>query len=725
MKAVPKSIRDAAATRVASTLQTQGASVRAAVDAGRPLDAEENTERKLRFIQRKVHVNRELASRIANYENPDALPLIPSQKAEAESLQGKTVDFVPVRFLDMARAASRSVARVAFSNRSPQGTGFMISPRLFLTNHHVISSVEEANTFVLEFDFEEDANLNKVAVTRFRLDPETLFLFDPTNDLDFAVIAVGKRLDGDRSLKDFGYLPLLTGQDKHIKAIYVNVIQHPEGRPKELVLRENRITGRTENTLIYGADTLRGSSGSPVFNDDWETIALHHWGSPERALLDTGDEVPSEGNEGIRISSIVQHLQAELENVSGEKASLLREAITPGFRHPSLYSGPFQERNTDVMLPEEERANKEATTSFKPGDTATWNIPLVVSVSLGAPSNVAPAVKIDKEDSTHEAEAFKFVPDPAYSNRRGYNPNFLGIDVPLPKLTAQQKTIAARNLKAKPGDDPFEVKYQHFSVVMNGKRRLPFFTAVNIDGASVVTINRKTGKVTKVEQPDDEEGAEAYETWYDDERIDSTKRSDQSLYSSSALKDFQRGHLVKRTDPSWGSAERALKGQADTFHFTNCAPQHKLFNPIRTRWAGVEDWISNGSDDEDLRVTVFCGPVLRADDPKRDYILVPREFWKVIARVENGELLATAILADQSDLLGGEESTGAEDLPPFPDKLPQDYQVTIAEIEELTDLDFGSLREHDTFTPGPEAISGPRRRRIEKLTDIQIHRRRD
>ena len=729
MKAAEERVRVAASARVASTMKTQRAAVSAAIKKGRPLDAEEDPEQKLRFIQRKVQVDRGLAARIANYEDPNRLPLTPTQKAEAESLQGNTTDFVPIRFLDIARAASRSVARVAFPNRSPQGTGFMISPRLFLTNHHVISSVEEARAYVLEFDFEEDANLNKLAGTRFRLDPEAFFLFDATDDLDFAVVAVGNRLDGDRSLEDFGYLPLLDTKDKHMKAIYVNVIQHPEGRPKELVVRENRITGRTANTLVYGADTLRGSSGSPVFNDDFEAIALHHWGSPERALLDNEPNVPTEGNEGIRISSIVTHLKTELENLNGDKASLLREAITPRFRHPSLYPQLLSERNTDTMSqPQNERADGTTTAPFKAGDTTSFTIPLVVSVSLGAPSNagaVAPAKKT-QTDTTGEAEGFKFVPDPKYSNRRGYNPNFLGVKVPLPKLTPEQKSVAARNLKAKAGDDPFEVKYQHFSVVMNGERRLAFHTAVNIDGAAVVRIDRDTGEIKEVEVPDDAEGAEAYETWYDDQRIDADKRSDQSLYSSSALSDFQRGHLVKRTDPSWGTANRAFKGQADTFHFTNCAPQHRGFNPNRKRWAGVEDWISKGSNDEDLRVTVFCGPVLRDDDPKFDYILVPREFWKVIVRVEDGELLATAILADQSDLLGGGESaSGAEDLPPFPTHLPKDYQVTIAEIEELTGLDFGTLREHDTFTDGSESISGRHPRQlIDKLDEIQIHPRR-
>ncbi len=728
MKPVPKSIERAVHRRLTQTSKSRKYS-RKAIDSGRPLDAEDDGERKLAFIQRCVSVDRRTASRIASYHDPDELPLTPAQRARAESLQGDSVDFVPIRFFDTGRAASHSVARVAFPDRSPQGTGFMVGPRLLLTNHHVISSMHEAREYVLEFNFEDDVNGERLPVTRFRLDPDTLFLSDPEDDLDFAVVAVGGRIDGAQDLDDFGFLPLLDIEDKHIKGMFVNVIQHPAGRPKELVVRENRIVARTANAVLYGADTLRGSSGSPVFNDDWEVIALHHYGTPYRALRDSDapPKLADEANEGIRISSIVQHLRAELPQLATAAASLVSAAINPPFRHPSLYRPEGLERSVRSMAKSVERSgNREAGLVLGSDGSATMTVPLVVSVRIGGQmtgANVGTYTDTPPEagiGSTESPEAFKFVPDPKYSNRRGYNRSFLGVKVDLPKLTEAQQNIAAKNLKAKAEDDPFEVKYQHFSVVTNGERRLPFFTAANIDGGSVVTIVRKTGVVSSVEKAGDE-SAEAYETWYDDERIAANQRSDQSLYDAPALKGFQRGHMVKRTDPSWGTVQKAFRGQADTFHFTNCAPQHEKFNPIRTRWAGVEDWITDGSDDEDMRVTVFTGPVLDDDDPARSYIKVPLSFWKIVVRVENGELLATGILADQSKFVLG-EAAGPEDLPPFPDKLPDEYQCTISEIEELTKLDFGPLRDHDTFEPGNEAAAS--RRRIRNFEDIQIRRRR-
>jgi endonuclease G len=724
MKAAPSSVARGASERIART-GSQQAEVQDAIRSDRPLDAEHDAQRKLAYIQQALKVNPNVAARVAAYEDPKALPLSPAQITKAESIQGRTVDFLKIGFLQSGRAAARSVARVAYGNRQPQGTGFMVSPRLFLTNHHVISTPAEAESFVLEFNYEEDMQLRTTPVTRFRLDPRQLFLFDDTDDLDFALVAVGSRLDGDGSLEEFGFLPLGNTIDKHMLGIFVNVIQHPEGRPKELVVRENRIMARTDHTLIYGADTLPGASGSPVLNDDWEAIALHHWGAPHRAIRDEVPDLPREGNEGIRISSIIDELERMAGNVTGGRRELLEEALEPPFRHPSLMGASPVVPEHGPPIPEGRPPTPPASPELSDDGSATWTIPLRVSVRIGDAAPRMPTALSGVAPSDDRVSAVPQLPEAAegfrvdrnYSRRRGYNANFLGIPVPLPALGTKLKKVAARNTKAKPGQNPFEVRYQHFSIVMNGERRLAFFTAVNVDGGSVVRIDRKTGKIRSVESPEDE-SLEAYEKWFDDDRIAEDQRSAQDLYDHDDLAEFQRGHLVKRTDPSWGTAVRAYRGQADTFHFTNCAPQHRGFNPNQSRWAGLEDWITRSSDDEDLRVTVFSGPVFRADDPPLSYILVPREFWKVVVRVEEGELLATAVLADQTDLLDAGEATRPEDLAPIPERL-KEYQCSVREIEELTGLDFGSLRDADTFVPGGESAG---RRRIREFADLAVKR---
>ena len=51
-----------------------------------------------------------------------------------------------------------------------------------------------------------------------------------------------------------------------------------------------------------------------------------------------------------------------------------------------------------------------------------------------------------------------------------------------PDEPADHAIGAARLIRPEPGASPVELKYHHFSLVMNRRRRLAFFTAVNIDG---------------------------------------------------------------------------------------------------------------------------------------------------------------------------------------------------------------------------------------------------
>jgi len=725
MKKVIGQALESAKYRLQKTLEEQKESFKR-IREGRPMDAEGDAVRKIAFVQKQIGgVSIEIAKKISEYQPVEAMSLNKEKKNKAESLQGSTIDFMNIYFLDLGKAASRSIARIVFPNGSPEGTGFMVSPDLFLTNHHVINSKEDAAQFELEFNYEKDYRRTPVVNTRFRLNPEAFFVTSERDDLDFTLVAIGDKISGPLTLDDFGFLPIINTIDKHIKGIFVNCIQHPDGNYKQLVIRENHLLARTDNTLIYSSDTLPGASGSPLFNDDWEVIALHHWGEPYSAVVDQPEGLPKNGNEGIRISSIINHLNS-LAPLSDQKAALLEKALNPGFREPSkihlIKEGETltEIQNTSasktVNMEKKEALNTTDVQNINADGTVNITLPLIISVKLGLPqtpgitqkSIVSTIEEADELETAEEAAAFKFIPDKNYSNRKGYSRSFLGLNVDMPKLNDAQKQIAAKNNRAKVGDDLFELKYQHFSVVMNGKRKLAFFTAANIDGASVITIVRKTGEVKK--------GPEGRENWYDDPRIDDDLVCHDDLYLEPEMKIFQRGHLVKRTDPSWGSKSKAFKGQADTFHFSNCSPQHFQFNPIKSRWAGVEDWITNTSDDDNIRVTVFCGPVFRNTDQAIAGLKIPKEFWKVIIWNENGILRATGILADQSDLLGDlSEAIKAENLVQLPDKLPEEYHVRISHIQQLTNLDFGNISDFDTF--GQQEGLGDKRK-IESFQDL-------
>ena len=192
---------------------------------------------------------------------------------------------------------------------------------------------------LLEFNYELDIRGRARIVSRFELDAGLFFLTNPEDNLDFTLVAVGKRDSGPNALADFGFCPILDTDDKHILGEFVNIIQHPEGDYKQIVLRENQLVSRLDTVLHYLADTSPGSSGSPVFNDQWEAVALHHYGEPFRQTVGSdGRAVSRDLNEGIRISAIVKALADARSGLNQQAQSLLDSALKVTTRGPSRAS---------------------------------------------------------------------------------------------------------------------------------------------------------------------------------------------------------------------------------------------------------------------------------------------------------------------------------------------------------------------------------------------------
>jgi V8-like Glu-specific endopeptidase len=58
----------------------------------------------------------------------------------------------------------------------------------------------------------------------------------------------------------------------------VAIIQHPAGMAMQVALHNNLVTFADATRLQYLTDTLPGSSGAPVFDFNWDVVALHHAG---------------------------------------------------------------------------------------------------------------------------------------------------------------------------------------------------------------------------------------------------------------------------------------------------------------------------------------------------------------------------------------------------------------------------------------------------------------
>jgi len=191
-----------------------------------------------------------------------------------------TNDLMGVAFLERGLAVSRTVARIWVSvsggNPAGYGTGFLISPRLLLTNNHVLSDAATARSSRAQFNYQLGSDGNVYPASLYGLDPDTCFFTD--RELDYAVVAVMPTSDDRRELAEFGFNPLLEEQGKAIVAQWLNIIQHPSGGFKQLALRENHLVDIHDAFLTYQTDTAPGSSGSPVYNDQWEVVGLHHSG---------------------------------------------------------------------------------------------------------------------------------------------------------------------------------------------------------------------------------------------------------------------------------------------------------------------------------------------------------------------------------------------------------------------------------------------------------------
>jgi endonuclease G len=725
---------------------------------GRPGDAEPELARKVQVFQARTGLSLEEADRKAT-----------QPEAGAERIWGKTVDFVDVAFFERGRRAAKAVARIITTDGAALGTGFLISPRLLMTNNHVIGSEKEAAGLLAEFDYERDVNGAMLPVTRFAFDTDACFLTNDQDNLDYTLVALGRRVAGAKEPSSFGYIPVSSARNKHQLGDFVNLIQHPDGRPKEAVVRENQLVARAGTTLAYVADTEPGASGSPVCNVLWALVALHHWGSPHRELTDeTGKEIPKTVNEGIRASSIYSDLSTLRSTLKPSAQSLVDEALRVGLES-APQSSPGEAPRDDGAAPD---AGAAASVSVAKDGTATWTIPLTVSVKLGGmpaqtPTGSGAAPPLTPSPQAGAAEA-KLELDPDYSDRSGYDPRFLpGVKVDLPKLSREQQGIAAKNSEAGARDNPYELKYHHFSVIMNGKRRLAFVSAVNIDGSTSKDFDRSKGIITDPMADGGDGDEEASELWFPEHRIKDHQQTARDFYEGQTTFDaqgnpildrrsgghrnrmFQKGHLTRRQDPLWGDDDDLIRyANADTFHVTNCSPQVGFFNMgVRKRaeatgeaarhpggnlyWRALEEYVLSNARADRQRVSVLTGPVFddendipwdRGRSDMRGF-LAPRQFWKLVLRVDNGALQATALIADQSPLIDvvPEGILRGEALPaPLSYEKVKQYHYSIAKLEEITGFDFGSaVADADTY---PARRGGSESREVSTIEDLLLVR---
>ncbi|MEO7521327.1 MAG: trypsin-like peptidase domain-containing protein, partial [Gemmatimonas sp.] len=219
--------------------------------------------------------------------------------------------FLDISYLSRGVTAEEAVVHIQWDRGGTRsyGTGFLVAPGIVLTNEHVLPERELADIARIRFRYEEPDEGAVSAIISTRSVPEQLFLTSTMlgrPELDFTLVAVNT---DDVRFQQIAPLALIAAEGKAVMGDHLTVVQHPNGGFKRIALRNNSLAAVLDTFLHYETGTEGGSSGSPVFNDQWEVVALHH------ASVRT-DREQFEGwvNEGVRVSSLIAALQGALSD---------------------------------------------------------------------------------------------------------------------------------------------------------------------------------------------------------------------------------------------------------------------------------------------------------------------------------------------------------------------------------------------------------------------------
>jgi endonuclease G len=253
----------------------------------------------------------------------------------------------------------------------------------------------------------------------------------------------------------------------------------------------------------------------------------------------------------------------------------------------------------------------------------------------------------------------------------GYDRRFLDVPIDVPELNAG---ILADAVVL---DASTTIDYTHFSLALSKSRGFAFWVAWNIDGRRMVKLSRASIPFVK------------------DKRIPAEFQVGNELYQDNRL---DRGHLARRADLVWGGPAEANQANRDSFFYTNITPQMDDFNQSARAglWGRLEDALFADVDVDDLKVSLFGGPVFTDSDRVFRGVRLPREYWKILVFAVGKTLRAKAFLLTQN--LEQLESLELDEFRVF--------QISLPEIELRTHVVFSqALHGADTTADRIETIT--------------------
>ncbi len=219
-----------------------------------------------------------------------------------------TDGFVSFKWYTTGIERSKGIALIKDRFQEGQGTGFILRGKdikpewgdelFMLTNEHVISNLTDNRTQgslqpdQARISFELSANPDVEMLVS-----EIMFC-SPSSELDATIVKLSQPVTGVEPYTVAKHLPTANSKQR------VYVIGHPKGGKLSLSIHDNVLLDHKAPLVHYRAPTEGGSSGSPVFNSQWDLIALHHAGGFNVSKLHGQGSYPA--NEGIWIQSILK-----------------------------------------------------------------------------------------------------------------------------------------------------------------------------------------------------------------------------------------------------------------------------------------------------------------------------------------------------------------------------------------------------------------------------------
>lgn len=231
----------------------------------------------------------------------------PIKTNELNRQKTNSVIYAPVHNLDiyilnLAFEASKAVVHI----HTPEGTGtgFMIAPDLLMTTNFIISTQEEAKQSEYTFNYQLGINREECIAYTTKALPENGFYTNA--ELQYSVICI-------RELPEFHTHTPLILKDKLInRTDNLVIIHHPGGQVKKILMQNTFVEYADAQVVQYTRTTLPGSAGSPVLNDEFEVIAIHHSGGN---LLEPGTNkhyLRSQGTSAIALLNDLKNNAPEI-----------------------------------------------------------------------------------------------------------------------------------------------------------------------------------------------------------------------------------------------------------------------------------------------------------------------------------------------------------------------------------------------------------------------------